>query len=117
MDDLTRLDYAAWTHDWLALTDSPPPFAVHAALMAAYAQPHRAYHNAEHIADCLRQLDALLRAGCPCEHPSEVAVALWYHDAIYAPLASDNEAQSAQWLDRVAHEAGTSMAVRDRLRA
>jgi predicted metal-dependent HD superfamily phosphohydrolase len=68
-----------------------------------YAEEHRAYHDAEHIAECLAWFD-LVRA--LAERPAELEVALFFHDAIYDPLASDNEARSAEGLRQLAREAG-----------
>ena len=63
-------------------------------LQSAYSEPWRHYHTTEHIAACLRHFDGCSHA---MEHPREVETALWFHDAIYQPLASDNEKRSAQW--------------------
>lgn len=68
--------------------------STHQALVAAYAEPHRRYHNGEHVDACLRELDR-----CP-EPPAvlrEVELALWFHDAIYSPLRAGNEQRSADW--------------------
>jgi predicted metal-dependent HD superfamily phosphohydrolase len=64
------------------------------ALEAAYAEPHRRYHTRRHIEQCLALLDQV-----PDLMDSERQVltwAIWWHDAVYDPTASDNEARSAE---------------------
>ena len=64
------------------------------ALEAAYAEPHRRYHTRRHIEQCLALLGEV-----PDLMDSERRVltwALWWHDAIYDPTVSDNEARSAE---------------------
>jgi predicted metal-dependent HD superfamily phosphohydrolase len=64
------------------------------ALERAYAEPHRRYHTRRHIEDCLAKL-----AAWPGLSPAERRVliwAIWWHDAVYDPRASDNEAESAE---------------------
>jgi predicted metal-dependent HD superfamily phosphohydrolase len=67
-------------------------------LRAAYAEPQRAYHDARHISACLRLLDDPAVAAL-ATHRAEVEAALWFHDAIYDPRATDNEEQSAQLVE------------------
>jgi predicted metal-dependent HD superfamily phosphohydrolase len=66
-------------------------------LAAAYAEPTRHYHTRRHIAACLRDLT---RWRDLAERPNEVAVALWFHDAVYDTHRDDNEARSADWAHR-----------------
>jgi predicted metal-dependent HD superfamily phosphohydrolase len=87
------LDQQRWLELWTRLGAQGSGVATFARLAAAYAEPGRAYHTAEHIRDCLTELD-LTRD--QAEHPDEVEAALWFHDAVYVPGASDNEEESAE---------------------
>jgi predicted metal-dependent HD superfamily phosphohydrolase len=62
-------------------------------LMDLYSQPHRAYHNGRHIADCLQEFDSAKHLA---ENVNAVELAIWFHDAIYDPRATDNEERSAE---------------------
>lgn len=70
------------------------PPEVEQALSAAYAEPHRAYHDASHIAEVLRWYDWVADE-VGWERPADVYLAVLFHDAIYDPRAKDNEARSA----------------------
>lgn len=84
------------------------------ALEAAYAQKHRHYHCSTHIAECLRHLQSF---ATQAEHIHEIELALWFHDAIYSPLAGDNERRSAEWATRFLHSQGTAADVIARVHA
>jgi predicted metal-dependent HD superfamily phosphohydrolase len=58
----------------------------------AYTEPARHYHNSRHIADCLREFEAVRTQ---CEHPLAVAAAMLFHDLVYEPGRHDNEECSA----------------------
>ena len=68
--------------------DSHPIFDL---LTDHYQEAHRHYHNGHHIVVCLQAYDdAAVAIGAD----DAVEMALWFHDAIYTPGASDNEARS-----------------------
>ncbi len=67
--------------------------AIHRQLVDAYREPQRFYHTLEHIEHCLGMFELCKPE---LEQPDAVELAIWFHDAIYVPGASDNEAQSAR---------------------
>lgn len=62
-------------------------------LESLHATPPRAYHNLDHIAECLSMLDSVK---ANLENADRVEFALWFHDCVYFPGRSDNEERSAQ---------------------
>src|SRR5258705_10576692 len=97
---------------WLALCKmagtAEAPAGWYERLTTAYAEPHRHYHNQQHIAECLAEFD---QARHLAAQPAAVELALWFHDAVYNPRARDNEEQSAALLKRCAAEGRMSDAV------
>src|SRR5262245_10580646 len=68
-----------------------------ARLVDRYHERHRAYHTANHIGDLIGQARAFRDE---LVNPAAVTLAIWYHDAIYRPRRSDNEAESAALAER-----------------
>jgi predicted metal-dependent HD superfamily phosphohydrolase len=64
-------------------------------LRGAWSAKSRRYHDLEHLADCLRELDA---ANAEPGIADVAELALWYHDAVYEPRARDCEERSATLL-------------------
>jgi predicted metal-dependent HD superfamily phosphohydrolase len=59
------------------------------SLLRRWSEPHRRYHDVEHLAAILSIVDEL-------GAPAAVRLAGWYHDAVYDPRAADNEERSAR---------------------
>jgi predicted metal-dependent HD superfamily phosphohydrolase len=91
-----------WRQIWCEL-GLPLPDGVLDALLARWDEPHRRYHTLQHLRECLALFDAHRALAA---RPGEVAIALWFHDAIYDTVRYDNEAASADWAVRVLHDAG-----------
>lgn len=85
---------------WKALAGAGQDAAVE-DLLARQAEPHRRYHTAAHVMWVLRHVDDLLAAGDhsdsgqPIDRDVLIAAAL-FHDAIYDPGSTTNEADSAR---------------------
>ena len=61
----------------------------------------RAYHDTQHLQACLNHHQRLqIDEPHAMEHPDTVALALWFHDAIYWPWKSNNEERSAHWASK-----------------
>ena len=105
-----------WFSIWrgLGVAASPDLERLYARLVAAYTESHRHYHTLRHVRECFARLDEL-RA--PAAHPHEVELALWFHDAIYRPRRSDNEARSADWAREAALAFGVNGGAAARIHA
>ena len=69
--------------------------AVGARLLAAYAEPHRTYHDLRHLAEVLSRVELL---AAEAADPVAVRLAAWFHDAVYDGRA-DAEEQSAAFAE------------------
>ncbi|WP_278397635.1 metal-dependent hydrolase [Acinetobacter venetianus] len=68
------------------------PRKVFNKLIVAYSEKHRAYHTIQHLYECLVLLESVRSY---LKDVNAVALALWFHDAVYDPQAKDNELKSA----------------------
>jgi len=66
-------------------------------LIATYSEKQRAYHTVQHLYECLVLLESI-RANL--NDANAVALALWFHDAVYDPQAKDNELKSAELFEQ-----------------
>ncbi|WP_390344916.1 N-methyl-D-aspartate receptor NMDAR2C subunit [Variovorax boronicumulans] len=106
--------HANWTAAWQALGVATPDDALRLELQRRYGEPQRHYHTMQHLGECLAWFD---QEQALAERPGEVALALWFHDAIYDVHAHDNEARSADWARQALQAAGASDASADRVHA
>lgn len=85
-----------WQHTWHTIGVAPhqPLLAnLFAAIVRAYTQPNRHYHNLQHLChmvQCLQDYRYLL------ESEAVVMLAVFYHDIVYQTHRKDNEQRSAQ---------------------
>jgi len=82
------------------------------ALDVRYREPQRYYHTWDHVLDCLAELERVKNL---CVDPVAVEMAVWYHDAVYAPGAQDNEAKSAALARQAAVRMGLPPAQADEI--
>jgi predicted metal-dependent HD superfamily phosphohydrolase len=86
----TLVGFEAWAD---LAGDSPTSRTEWAAVIDAWSQPHRRYHDLAHLAAVLgvvAQLDG------EATDPAAVRLAAWYHDVVYDPTRGDNEHVSAE---------------------
>jgi predicted metal-dependent HD superfamily phosphohydrolase len=107
--------HESWVNAWRALGVASPSEALLDELLAAHCEAHRAYHTLQHLGECLALLHA--RRDRPAQHPAEVALALWFHDAVYDVHRQDNEQRSADWARRAMLESGIAPEAADRVHA
>ncbi len=78
---------------WRKIDATTDPLSVYQELVSLHSEPHRHYHNLQHISECLAEFDALRQLA---HEPAAVELAIWFHDAVYNPRAADNEERSAE---------------------
>jgi predicted metal-dependent HD superfamily phosphohydrolase len=66
-------------------------------LIHTWSRWPRRYHDATHLLACVRHAGEVAPH---CDDPQAVALALWFHDAVYWPWARNNERRSADWARR-----------------
>ena len=100
-------DIGHWVDAWrqLGVGDSPALRRLYGDVLGRYSEPHRHYHTHQHLAECFEKVREIISLA---EHPAEVHVGLWFHDAIYDTQRHDNEARSADWARNVARELGAT---------
>lgn len=101
-----------WAASWALLGLRAPEGGLLGRVMAGYQAPDRHYHTVQHLAECFERFDEGRELA---ERAGEVALALWFHDAIYDTHRADNETESAAWAARAVHEAGGDGAIADRV--
>ncbi|MFW3170670.1 metal-dependent phosphohydrolase [Geodermatophilus sp. CPCC 206100] len=87
---MTLVGFDAWAQ---LAGDSPTSRTEWAAVVAAWAEPHRRYHDLAHLAAVLGLVGQLADAATD---PDAVRLAAWYHDVVYDPRRGDNEQVSAE---------------------
>jgi predicted metal-dependent HD superfamily phosphohydrolase len=88
--------------------------ADHQRLLKAWSSRARRYHTLDHLAACLRELEVNLALA---QQSGEVALALWFHDAVYSTYRADNEERSAALAELILGNAGASAASIQRIQA
>lgn len=78
----------AWREVLARHSSAPAVDAAGAALLARWTEPHRRYHDLSHLRGVLEAVD-LLADGA--DDVDAVRLAAWYHDAVYAGRADDEE--------------------------
>jgi len=68
-----------WNTLWSHLTPVPSSELL-AQLLIAWREPQRHYHTLQHLEECLALFDTLRHTA---QHPHEIELALWFHDAVY----------------------------------
>jgi predicted metal-dependent HD superfamily phosphohydrolase len=102
-----------WTATWSGLGVEAPGDGLYAELIARYSAPERHYHTVRHLDECFARLAESRQLA---EHPHEIELALWFHDAIYDVRGQDSEERSAAWAEDIARRAGVPADVVGRIR-
>lgn len=101
----------SWAQAWVDL-GLAPPIKLFDKLTSAYSEPPRHYHTQQHLTECLNLFSQVRNLA---EHPGELAIALWFHDAIYDVQSQLNERQSADWALRALQDAHADAGVQQRV--
>jgi len=98
---LRRCQEATAPHGGPAELPDPAPYG--RDLLERWAEPQRRYHTLDHLVTVLARTTELT---VYAHDPDTVALAAWFHDAVYRPDRSENEERSAALAVRALTEAG-----------
>jgi len=87
------------------VAEDPAPYG--RELLERWAEPQRRYHTIDHLVAVLARATELTAYA---HDPDTVALAAWFHDAVYRPDRSENEERSAHLAERALREAGVDEA-------
>jgi predicted metal-dependent HD superfamily phosphohydrolase len=104
----------SWRRMWRELGAAKADDALFRRLVAAWSEPVRHYHSLQHLRECLELLEASRESA---HRPAMIALALWFHDAVYNPRARDNEERSAQWAVDAVRASGLADSAADSVHA
>jgi len=93
---------------WQQLGVVTPTDDLYTQVITCYAEPHRKYHTLQHLEECLSHFEQIRS---DAEHPSEVELSIWFHDAIYDVSSTENEQKSATWAQAIVADQGLSDAI------
>jgi predicted metal-dependent HD superfamily phosphohydrolase len=110
---MTALPRERWARLWRGVSSDADGASWFEMLSARYNEPHRHYHTARHIVECLAEFDSAHHLAA---QPVAVELALWFHDAIYDTRAADNEEQSALLAERCLTDVAASSDLRNAVR-
>jgi predicted metal-dependent HD superfamily phosphohydrolase len=103
-----------WQSTWSDLRLPQPGASVLDELLARYAEPHRAYHTAQHLEEISIYFT---QSRVLAADPGAVQLALWFHDAIYDTHKPFNEDESANLAVEVLTDAGATTSLRNSIRS
>jgi predicted metal-dependent HD superfamily phosphohydrolase len=108
------IDLVSWRKAWQDAGVKQADAQLHRELIARWSEPHRHYHTLQHLRECLAHFEEVRDLA---QHPGEVALGLWFHDAFYEPRQGDNELRSADWARQCMLQAGTDSEAAGRVHA
>ena len=111
-NDGARVPLDRWRATWQELGAADSQQALFDTLIASYSEPHRRYHTLQHLEECLA---AYAPVRVRAQHPAEIELALWFHDAIYDVRRDDNEERSAEWARTSVERAGLAADIGERI--
>ncbi|HEY5836258.1 hypothetical protein [Streptomyces sp.] len=82
---------------------APDPAPYGRDLLDRWAEPQRRYHTLDHLVAVLIRTTELTAY---TDNPDTVALAAWFHDAVYRPDREENEERSARLAEHALPEAG-----------
>ncbi len=105
-------DLERWRELWKELNCKTNADEVFSILVKFYSEPHRAYHTLGHIRHCLNEFESVRHLAM---RDREIELAIWFHDAVYKPMAKDNEERSARLAEQFLLEAEVPATVVERV--